>query len=125
MISSVFQTCDTVPFYVTPLRNNYTSVFHKKAFRSKANLPLSSRFREDVFLHGEVQVNRFEHVQGWGQGIPMWVRGSGEDVSKWTSLNRSRQWSHGDPTCEQTHTTENITFPQLRWRTVKNRVVLY
>ena len=36
----------------------------------------------------------------------------GGRVRKWTSLNRS------PPVSKQTHTTENITFTQLRWQEV-------
>ena len=40
-----------------------------------------------------------------------WGRHGG--IPKWTSLNRSNEWSHGDhlSPCEQTETTENIFFP--------------
>ena len=48
------------------------------------------------------------------EGLSVEGRGS---VPKWTSLNRSIQWSHGDPSthCGQIDTTENIAFPQTTY----------
>ena len=53
--------------------NNFIWEFmtiNKKAFQSKAKRSLSRRFRGGGYLHGEDQLNKFEHI--WGGGLPVW-----------------------------------------------------
>ena len=59
------------------------------------------------------------YVQGWGAG----AGGAMSDAGLGRALYSKVQWiignGHMGTPCEQTETSENITFPQLRWRAVK------
>ena len=75
---------------------------NKKAFQSNANRPLSNSLC--------VILNKFERVRGTG-----WA-GSGACMGGWWQGQVQRPpppWTEW-----QTDTTENITFPQRRWRAV-------
>ena len=102
--------------------------FNKKAFKFKSN---ANRLLAEKRMG--YTANRFERVQRWGVGGPCMVRskfhkfeyvgtGWGWGVPVWWESDKGGPFI-GTP-CEQTewqtHTTENITFSQLRWRPVTN-----
>ena len=59
---------------------------------------------------GGSKLNKFEHVRE-GQS-PVW--------GDWGALEGAGSGAWFPSLSENTHTTENITFPQLRWRVVIN-----
>ena len=85
----------------------------KKAFLEDVNRPFAKSWPNYKIPYEYEQVQTFFFVGV--EGGPCTVR------SKWSKFVqvRSGQWSHGTrPLNRQTDTTENITFPQLRWRAV-------
>ena len=83
---------------------------HKKAFQSNANYLLA---KSPCFI-----VNKLEDVRGRVGGGQTTDRRKGGPVERTDPGSLCRKapplW-----TDRQTDTTENITFPQLRWRALK------
>ena len=79
------------------INGNNSNKGNKKAFLSKANLPLADRCIGYM-------VNKFKQVlgQGWGQGAPKW-----SGVYVWSHNPLPHLW-----TDRLTDMTENISFPE-------------
>ena len=71
-------------------------------------------------LEGGMATRCHSLVWGDGWGLVQWGHMSKVGVPVQLGPMHYGKWSHGNPppNPEQTGTTENITFPQLRWRVV-------
>ena len=84
---------------------------HEKSFQYEA---LSNRRCFNIYQMSAIG-------EGWGQWGPLY-RGLGPTgMSLYSDIQVMVTW---DPACRQTDTTENTTFPQLRWRGVKTRNIV-